>query len=445
MSDQVLLLPPEGPVRATGVWLFIRGPFWVGVLIVVLFFGVFGTWAAFSPLSSGAIATGIVNPDSSRQAIQHLEGGIVRTIHVREGQRVAEGDPLVTLEDTKAAAIFSASRDQYLRLLVIRARLDAHSQGKTKMFLPEEIAGNTDPDLAAFVANQQHLFETEARTQEQQAEIYARRIDQLESEIVAVKAEIDGLTTQKAFVDSDLTDVESLLEQQLVPRAQVSALRREQARIVAAIGSGEAQIARANQAIEEARLSVLRARESFLIEIADDATDINNQIVVMLQDMESDEDVLRRTVVVSPVDGVVLNLRARTVGGVVRPGDLIMEVVPVDDDMIIVAKLSPRDIELVHRGLEARVTLVPFASRNMLPLVGEVTDVGADSIYDEASRQYYYEIRVRVPASEMARHKDIYMSPGMPADVTVVTGARTMLQYLTEPLMRTIRNAFVYE
>lgn len=427
------------------VWSFLKGPFWTGIFIVLLFFGVFGGWAAVAPLSSGAIAVGVVNPNSSRQVIQHLEGGIVRTIHVREGQRVRAGDPLITLEDTRAAAAFSASRDQYLRLLVIRARLDAHNQGAQVMTMPAEVAGNNDPDLAAFIANQKHLFETEARTQQQQADIYARRIEQLQSEINAVASENDGLRTQKSLVDADLVDVESLLEKQLVPRAQASALRREQARLIAAIGSGEAQIARANQAIEEAKLSVLRARESFLIEIADDASEINNQIVVIEQDLESGEDVLRRTVIASPMDGIVLDMRVRTVGGIVRPGETIMEVVPVDDDMIIVARLSPRDIDLVHQGLEARVTLLPFASRNLLPLKGEVIDVGADSVFDEAARQYYYEIRIRVPASEVEKHAGLFMSPGMPADVTVVTGARTMLQYLAEPLSRAIRNAFVYD
>ncbi len=444
MTAGALQLMNADSVRR-GVWPYLKAPFWIGTVIVLLFFGAFGGWAAYAPLSSGAIASGVVNPDSSRQVIQHLEGGIIRTIHVRENQKVAAGDPLITLEDTRAIASFSATREQYLRLLVIRARLDAHALGSNTMILPEEMEGITEPALAAFVSNQQHLFDTERRTQQQQTQIYERRIGQLESEIEAVTAEIGGHMAQKALIDDDLEDLENLLEQQLVPRAQVSAMRREQARLEAAIAGGRAQIARARQAIEEARLSILRASENFLIEIADDAADINNQIVVMAQDMSSGEDVLRRTVITSPVDGVVLNLLYKTPGGVVGPGDPIMQVVPVDDDMIIVARLLPRDIELVHEGLEARVSLLPFSSRNLLPLTGVVTDVAADSSYDDASRQYYYEIRVRVPADELAIQEGIYMSPGMPADVTVVTGARTMLHYLAEPLMRSVRNAFIYD
>lgn len=444
MTSQALQAANDGPARARGVLPYLRAPALVGAIIVVVFFGAFGGWAAYAPLSSGAIASGVVNPDSSRQVVQHLEGGIIRTIHVRENQRVSAGDPLITLEDTRAAASFSATREQYLRLLVIRARLDAHAMGSDTIKMPVEVEGNDDPALAAFVANQQHLFETERRTQQQQTEIYERRIGQLESEIQSVTAEIGGNTTQKALIDGDLKDVESLLAQQLVPRGQVSALRREQARLVASIAAAEAQIARARQAIEESRLSILRAAENFLIEIADDAAEINNQIVVMAQDMHSGEDVLRRTVITSPVDGVVLNLMFKTPGGVVGPGDPIMHVVPVNDDMIIVARLQPRDIELVHEGLEARVSLLPFASRNLLPLVGVVTDVSADSSFDEVSRQHFYQIRVQVPASELAG-QGIFMTPGMPADVTVVTGARTMLQYLAEPFMRAVRTAFVYD
>lgn len=431
-----------GPPR---VWPLLRWTFWFGMLIVALFFGAFGTWAAIAPLSSGAIASGIVSPDSSRKVIQHLEGGIVRTIHVRENQRVAVGDPLITLESARATASVSSSRGRWLRLLVVRARLDAHDSGNEIIELPAAIKGVADPELLSFVANQQHLFETQHRTLIQQDEIYARRIEQFESEIQSLEAEIASFTTQKGLIDTDLANVEKLLEQQLVAMPQVSALRREQARLQGVMASSQSSIARARQSIEETKLSILQGHETFRIQIADEATQVNNEIAVLEQELGSGEDVLRRTEILSPVNGIVLNLRAKTVGGVVLPGEPIMDVVPTGDDMIVVARLAPRDIELVTIGLQAHVSLLPFASRNLLPLNGTVIEIAADSTLDEATRQHYYEIRVNVPASELAKHENLYMSPGMPADVTIVTGTRTMLQYLAEPMLRAIRNAFIYD
>ncbi len=436
----------EGLARSrVSILSFLWRPVWVGAAIVLVFFGAFGGWATLAPLNSGAIAGGVVSPTSSRQVIQHLEGGIIRTIHVRDNQRVSKGDALITLEDTRAAAGFASTHEQYLRLLVTRARLDAHAQKAESMVMPSEIAETDEPSLAAFVFNQIQLFDTERRTQQQMVEIYQRRIEQFRSEIEAVTAEIGGHEAQKELIDSDLKDQEGLLERQLVPRAQVTALRRESARLAAAIGAGRAQIARSRQAIEETNLSILRASESFLIEIADSASEINNEIAVLEQDLASGRDILRRTVITSPVDGVVLDLAYKTPGGVVRPGEPILTVVPVDDDMVIVAQLQPRDIELVHEGLEARVSLLPFSSRNLLPLTGVVTDVAADSTYNEAARQHFYEIKVRVPAEEIARQDGVYLGPGMPAEVTVVTGARTMLQYLMAPLARAVSNGFIYD
>ncbi len=411
--------------------------------MVVLFFVVLGGWAALAPLSSGAIAPGMVSPDSNRKVIQHLEGGIIRTVHVREGQTVRAGDKLITLESTRAEATFSAREEQWLRLLVIRARLEAQAAGASAMQLPSDLAEVTDPGFLAFVETQRQLFTIRQTTISQQEAIFERQIEQLGSEIDSVAAETAGMRRQAELLSAELADKQSLLASQLVSRSVVLDLQREQARLESAIAANGARTARANQAIEETRLSLLQAREKYRDQVAEESTRTNNEIAQLDEDMISTGDVLRRTEIVSPVDGVVLNFRNQTPGGVIRPGEAIMDVVPVEEDMIIIARLPPKDIDVVHVGLLAHVTLVPFASRNSLPLNGEVTQVAADSTLDEATRQYYYEVRVRVGIEELARHDGFYMSPGMPADVTVVTGERTMLQYLVDPFIRSIRSAFI--
>lgn len=424
-----------------------RGPLVVGLLIVLVFFGIFGGWAAMAPLSSGAIASGVVSPDSSRKVIQHLEGGIISAIHVRDGQQVKAGDALVTLQSTRQEASLSAGRERWLTLLVIRARLQAHMSGAEEMSLPPEleVEAASNPVLQTAIESQRLQFATERRAQLQIVEIRSRQVRQLESEIVSINAETVGLQTQKTLLDAQLVDAEKLLAQQLISRNQVSGMQSEQARLISAIASNDGRLARAEQSIEESKLTLLQDQEAFRIKTSEENTQVNAEISTIDAEVRNWSDVLDRTEIRSPVDGVVLNVRNQTIGGIVKPGDALLDIVPLNDDMIVLAKLSPRDIDLVTIGLQARVSLLPFASRNLLPLNGEVIQIAADSSFDEMTRQYYYEIRIRVPASELAKHEGLYMSPGMPADVTVVTGARTMLQYLAEPLLRAVRNAFVYD
>lgn len=436
---------PAQPPAVPTIGALSRGPVLFGVAVVALFFGAFGTWAALAPLSSGAIAHGVVSPDSDRRVIQHLEGGIIREVHVREGQQVHVGDPLVTLESTRAEATFSARRQQWLRLIAMRARITAQQTDADAITFPPEVLESTNSDVVSFIANQRQTFEIRRTALEQQRAIFERQIEQLGSEIAAIEAETAGLNTQITLIDQEEANKASLLDQQLISRSEVLALQREQARLRSAIAANTARIAQAGQSIEETRLSLLQAGESYRNEVADEASQVNNEIAQIDEDMVATGDVLRRTEILSPVDGFVLNLRSQTTGGVIRAGDPIMDIVPVGDDLIVVARLNPQDIDAVTVGLRAHLTLVPFANRNTLPLNGEVIQIAADATVEERSGVSYYEMRVRVPAEELVLHEGMYLSPGMPADVTVITGERTLLQYLVQPFIRSLGSAFVYD
>ena len=435
--------PPASSVPS--VRGLMRGPFMFGMVTILLFFGGFGAWAGLAPLSSGAIAYGVVSPDSNRRVVQHLEGGIVSSVNVREGERVSEGQLLMTLESTRAESNFVARRDQWLRLLVTRSRLEAHALGAAQMSLPEELAADESIDLQDFVETQQSLFTIRANTLKQQREIYDRQRDQLASEVTAIEAENGGLSAQMALLETEYDSKAQLLESQLISRSEVQALQRELARLTSVIASNAARISRAQQSIEENKLKVLQVDEAFRDQVAQESTQVNNEIAQLDEEMISTGDVLRRTSIFSPTDGTVLNLKYKTAGGVVGPGNPIMDIVPANDDLIVLVRLDPKDLDVVTVGLRAHMTLLPFASRNALPLNGEVVQVAADSTVDERTGQTYYQVRVKVAAGELSKHEGMYMAPGMPADVTIVTGERTMLQYLAEPLMRSLRNAFVYD
>ena len=420
-----------------------RGPLMFSIAIVVLFIGGFGAWAGLVPLSSGAIAHGLVSPEGTVRAVQHLEGGIISVLHVREGQMVGEGDPLVTLQSVRAEASYEAQDNERRRLLVVRSRLLAQMSGESQMSIPQEVLVASNIDLLAFADAQVRLFESRGVSLTQQQAIYSRQKEQLGSEIRAIDAQNSGLDVQLQLINEELADKESLAAQQLVSRSVVQALRRQQATLVSEIAANDARIARAEQNIEEITLSSLQVRVSFEDQVAEELSQVNNQIAQLDEEIRAANDVLRRTRVFSPVSGIVQNLLTETPGGVIAPGERIMEIVPVDEEMVVIAQLAPRDIDAVRIGMKAHLTLLPFASRNALPLNGEVTQISADSTQDERTGQWYYEVQVTVPAEQLALHEGMYMSPGMPADVTVVTGERTMLQYLLEPVLRSFQSAFV--
>jgi HlyD family type I secretion membrane fusion protein len=428
-----------------GLGGLLRGPTVFGIAIVVLFFGLFGVWAAMAPLSSGAIASGVVSPDSANPAVQHLEGGIIEAIHVRTGEQVKAGQLLMTLQATRAQAGLTAQQQQMLRLQIVNARVNALLQGLDSMPVPAELADYPSAELDEFVASQKSLFESRRILFAQQNEIFERQKEQFGSEIDALRAQNDGLTQQVLLIGLELIDKQRLLDQQLIQRSEVLELQRLQAAHSSTVAANEANIARAGQRIQEIELAMLQEAEAFRREVASEGTDVNNQIAQLKQELVASSDQVARNDVRSPVDGVVLNMRHERAGGVVAPGETIMDIVPLNEGMVMLVRLAPNDIDSVAVGLTAHVTLAPFANRNALPLNGEVIQVAADSTVDERSGMAFYEVRVQVSPEEIARHDGMYLSPGMPADVTIVTGERTMLQYLLEPFLRSVRNAFVYD
>ena len=432
----------QAPASISGL---MRGPIILGAVIVILFFGVFGTWAALAPLSSGAIAPGVVNPSFSTRPIQHEIGGSIAAVHVIEGEAVEAGQLLVTLEPTQAEAAYALRVERWMRLLVTRARLLAQTLGEKALQQPAELPASLSVELEQFIATQRALLSISVEQLANDRVIAAQRVAQLDSQRQAIQAEIDALASQQALVNSELTDKQALLEQQLVTRAAVQAVQREFARLSGDIASRTAQLAEIQQSISEVETTALQALEQRRNEVAKESMEVNNQIAMLEEELASTRDTLDRTEIYSPVAGRVHDLRFAAADAVVGPREKIMEIVPADDELVVLARVAPSDIDLVHRGLKARLSLVPFANRNSLPLHGEVSEVAATVTVDERGTQPpYYQVRITIAQSELERN-DVYLTPGMPADVTIITGERTMLQYLTDPFLRSLRNAFIYD
>jgi HlyD family secretion protein len=431
------------PLPSASLRAMLRPIAGAAVALTVVFLGGFAAWGAYAPLSSAAIATGVVSPESSRKTIQHLEGGIVQDVLVREGDRVDEGDVLLRLAPTLARASFAARQRQWQRHEAERLRLKALSEGAETLVFTARLAEVADPDFQAFLANQQALFAVQRRGVEEKSAILNHRIAQFEQEIAAIERENEGLVEQLGLLHEEIADKDALLQKQLIRKPELLVLQRHAAQLKAKVASNEATIARARQKIHETALAILQVRTDFQDLLAKEVVRVNSELAQLEEAMATSEDVFERTEIRAPVAGTVLNLNATTVGGIIRPGEPILDLVPSEDALLIEARLSPNDIDIVSLGQPARVHLTPFASRHVPPLEGRLTHISADSTIDQVTQERYYQVRVEVDPEVMARMTtDVELTPGMPAEIYIVTGERSLFDYFITPVKRSFRRAF---
>ena len=429
-----LTVPPVAPsVMPVASRPAIHAPARWGVALVVFFVLAFGSWGCLVPLDGGAVAPGVVNPDSGKKTIQHLEGGIVAELPVREGERVKAGQPLIVLESTQARAAHETLVQQQLSLLARKARLEAERAGHSRIAWPAELRAaqaNIKPVLDA----QQEVFDTRRQTHASRREILAQRIEQLLHQIRGYEAQVLSASKQIGFVAEELSAKEYLVRRGLIPKPEALRLRRTDAEISGKMGEYEAEIARGRQQIGEARLQILAVDAERADQIAGDFEKVRGELADVNEKLLASADVVRRTVVVAPVDGTVVDIKFKTLGGVVQRGEPILSIVPEGDELIVEARLTPVDVKAVHAGLEARLNLSAWSSRLVPKIPGIVRTVSADRLTDEATRQPYYLARVAVDRPTLQRlAPGIDLIPGMPVEVLVVTERRTMLDYLLRP------------
>lgn len=413
------------------------------VTSAALFLGGFGAWSAYAPLSSAAIAPGIVSPDSSRKTVQHLEGGIVQEILVREGDRVEQGEVLLRLSTAQALASFNARQRQLRRLEAERTRLRALEQRRDRLDWPPSLVHVEDADYQAFLDNQSTMFDLQRRSVEEQKSILQRREAQLRQEIAATERENEGLSEQIRIMEEEMADKERLVENGLLRKPELLALERGRAQLRAKMASNEAMIAQSGQKIEETEISILSSETDFNSKVSQEMERVGGELAQAEEDVAATEDTFRRTEIRAPASGTVMALRMKTTGGIIRPGEPILDIVPDHDALVIEARLNPNDIDAVAPGLPARVHLAPYSSRTVPPLKGTVIRVSPDVIVDENQKQTYYAVRVEVAPGELEHlARDVELKPGMRAEVFIISRQRTLFEYLAEPVQASFRRAF---
>lgn len=435
---------PAIPMRAVTLRAATRRQRLVGWLSVLLFFGGGGSWAGLAPLASAALAPGVISPEGKRKTVQHLEGGIIHAIHVREGSMVRAGDPLLTLEDVHTRSQHDVLRGQYLALSATLARLEAEQKNAVSLVFPKEIAASSgDAGIQRVLATQRELFESHRAVRESRRQITRQRIAQLEVENRSLTRQIAAQATQLQLLETEIRNVKFLVDRELERLPRLLGLQRTKADIEGQLAALRGQIASNNERVGQAKLEDLTSEQQDKARINAELEETRRQLDEIRSRLPSSEDALARMVVRAPVDGEVINLKATTVGGVVRPGEPILDLMPSQTELVIEARLQPSDIKDVHRGLPVRVVLTAYPQRNLPTIHGVVREVSADRLIDERTGEPYFKVEVAVSNAEIAAlDGEASLMSGMPAEVMIITGESTFLDHLLRPLYEAIRKAF---
>jgi HlyD family secretion protein len=421
----------------------LRGVTWTGNLLVICFVLGIGIWSAFAPLESAAIASGVVESESSRKTIQHLEGGIVREILVSDGDTVRTGQTLIALDDTKVRAEVQSLQGQLWDATAREARLQAEQQGQEQLLFSArlETARKESASAATVLKAQQSIFEARRQVFQSQVAVIREKRLQVDKEIVGLRAQETAVAQRAAIAREELDMVATLVNKGLERRPRLLNLEREVADLQGRRGEIAAHISRAEQVINESQATLLKLESDRQHEIAQSLREAQNQVFQLRERLRAAEDQLSRTEVKAPEDGVVTELRIHTPGGVIGAGAPLMDMVPRQDRLIVTARVKPEDIDVVHPGLNANVHLLPYNQRRAPRLNGTVTHVSADRLVDKRTEQPYYATRIRVQDTRMAAN-DIRIIPGMPAQVFITTGRGTVALYALRPLLDSFHSAF---
>lgn len=408
----------------------------IGLTIFLIVFGVFGAWAAIAPLSGAAYAPGKVTVESYKKAVQHLEGGIVEEILVRNGDQVSSGDPLLVLEDTQPLAQLEIARAQQTSLLAREARLIAERDGLDEVFYPSSLS-LSDSRVREEIAAQDGIFYARKSSLENNIEILEQRIEQLQTQVTGLKALRSSKEQLAASFAEELTDTKSLLERGFSDKTRLRGIERNYANYSGEVAELTSNIAAIEVQIGETRLQILREERDLhnevvnqLSEVQTSLKDINERIIAL-------QDIVTRTTIRAPESGIVNGMQIHTVGGVIAPGSAIAEIVPASDELVIEANVSPVDIDRVSIGQDTLMRFSTFGS-SVPTINGRVTSLSADSMQDQNTGAMYYLVRIEVSDTGLESLGDLILVPGMPVEVFINTGSRTFLQYLFKPFSNAV-------
>jgi len=421
-----------------------RGPVLGGLLVLLASVAGFGIWAATAPIDGAVIAPGTFVATGQNKIIQHLEGGIIRDILVREGEVVREGQTLVRLEETQPKADLRRLLLRRTLLLVSAARLEGEAKEQQRLTFTPELTADPDPDVRISIDSHQLIFSARRQKLDTELLIQEQSIASLRERIRAEEARYASAEAQMTLVNEELAGKSDLFKKGLVRKNDYFNLLRNREILTAEITRARSDIADNAARIEGTRQQMERIRKQGVQAAVEELHPIYAELKDINERITTARSVLTRIDVKAPVPGIVIKLNYHTSGGVIRPGNDILTLLPLGDDLIIEARIRPQDIDNLNRGQSATVRLTALNQRTTPMVMGRVIYVSADAIQNERNQNgdNAYVTRVKLDAASVAEVRNFLPTPGMPAEVYIRTGERTFFQYLVQPITDVMSRAF---
>jgi HlyD family secretion protein len=402
----------------------------VGMVVVLFGFGLLVT------INGAVVSNGTVTVDGNYKTIQHLDGGIVAKIHVRNGDKVKAGDVLVTLDDTAVRASLAVALSRILDFKVQQARLEAERDRAERFSLPDDFTNHqADPEFVRVFTAQTAVFNARLATRLGEQQVLAQRLDQLKGEVVGTTAQLSARRTERALNARELAAVRGLFEKGFANQQRYSTLEREAARLEGEVGRMQGDLARLRGGIAEAELRKAQSDKTFTEGVVDELRKVQAQLAELDENRKALSDKVARATIRAPRSGRIHQLAVHTEGGVVTPATAIMQIIPDGERLVVEAQVSPQEIDKVRAGQTASLRFPSFDARTTPRINGEVTTVSAAQVVDPQSAKSYFTARVEIDPKEIARiGAGHVLVPGMPAEVYIQTKPHSILTYFLKPL-----------
>lgn len=407
-----------------------------GYLTVALVFGGFGGWAVLMPLNSGIVAPGTVAIETDRKTVQHLEGGIILEILVKDGQTVEKGDALLKLDPTQASGNYLYYRNRLVPLIAAHARLAAESAEATEIAFPDELSPSSEPVVESAMALQEAIFRDRKATRDGQVAILDSRVQQLKDAVDGLDQQRSSVGKEIASLGEEITRLDKGQANGVVAVNQMAATMRAELDMQGKVSRIVSDTSRLQQTIAESKLQVVQIHQQFVERASGELRDNDDQLNEMQERVRVAKDILDRSILRAPVAGMLQNIRIHTKGGVIRPAEPIMDIVPLHENLVVLARVRPIDIDNVAVGMGAEVRFSSFSQQTTPRMSGHIVVLSRDVVAPtQQNEQPYYAARIEVARSDMPREIASEMMPGLPVDVIISTGERSFAEYVAKPFL----------
>lgn len=430
-SEDIILVTDERPIRN------------LGLVILAVTFGILGTWGYLAPIDSAALAPGSVTVKSHSKTVQHLDGGIVSELLAKDGDIVKEGDVLLKLDGTEVKAQLEILRGQLITLSAQMARLVAERDQRGAIAFPDNLQDLSDPHIAEARQVENQIFQSRKNSYEGEISVLQQRISQLSSKIEGLKGQRSSKQTLMVSYKEEAADLKEMLAQGFADKQRLRDIERNHAIVTGEISGLTSDIASSEMQIGETKLQILQLQKKFQEEVAGKLGEVQAELYDVSQRANATADKVKRIDIKAPAGGRVLGLSVHNIGGVITPGKPILDIVPQQEELVVNAQVSPIDIDRVRKGLVAEIRFSAFKQAITPKVMGKVINISADRLTDERTGNTYYQAQIELTPESYAKLSGFELVPGMPAEVFINTGERTVFEYLMQPITNAFARAFI--